>query len=57
MIYQSKDIKSDCMTKINGNWVPARPINYRYRTLKEKILEAWNVFIGKADAFIWPEGQ
>lgn len=57
MVYQLKDIESNCMTEINGKWVPVRPINYKYRTLKEKILEAWNVFIGRADAFMWPEGQ
>lgn len=42
---------------INGKWVPARPLNYRYRTLKERITEAWKVFIGRAEAFVWPEGQ
>jgi len=57
MVYQLEDIESNCMTEINGKWVPVRPINYKYRTLKEKILEAWNVFIGRADAFMWPEGQ
>lgn len=44
-------------TYINEKWVPARPVNYQYRTLRECIKEAWLVFIGKADAFIWPEGQ
>ena len=44
-------------TNINGKWVPARPINYTCRTLKERIVEAWMVFIRKAEPFIWPEGQ
>lgn len=42
---------------INGKWVTARPVNYKYRSFKEKIVDAWSVFIGKADAFKWPEGQ
>ncbi len=54
-------ITTDTLTaasaNINGKWVPARPINYRYRSLLERIREAWAVFAGKADAFLWPEGQ
>jgi hypothetical protein len=51
-----KSIES-CRTEINGNWVPARSINYKYRSLYERFHEAWLVFTGKAEAFIWPEGQ
>lgn len=43
--------------KINGVWVPARPENHKYRTLRQRLREAWAVFTGKADAFTWPEGQ
>ena len=42
---------------INGKRVPARPINYKYRTLLEKLRDAWAVFTGKSDAVTWPEGQ
>jgi len=42
---------------INGKWVSARPENYKFRSLTEKIKEAWAVFTGKAEAFKWPEGQ
>ena len=42
---------------IDGKWVPARPINYQFRTFKERIREAWHVFTGKADAFYWDGGQ
>lgn len=42
---------------INYKWVPARPINYKYRKFSTKIHEAWLVFTGKADCFTWPEGQ
>ena len=43
--------------RINNKWVPVRPINYKYRSLREKIKESYMVFIGKADLLIWPEGQ
>ena len=45
------------MACIDGKWVPARPINYRYRILKERLKEAYAVFTGRADAFTWPMGQ
>lgn len=48
---------NETSAEINGKWVPARPINWKYRNLKERIQEAWSVFTGKADCFIWPEGQ
>ena len=44
-------------SEINGRWVPARPINFRYQSFIEKLRDAWAVFTGKADAVIWPEGQ
>ena len=44
-------------TEINGKWVPARPINYKYRSFREKTNDAWAVFTGKAEAFTWPENQ
>ncbi len=45
--------------RINGKWVPARPLNYKkgYCSLKERIKNAWLVFTCKAEAFIWPENQ
>jgi len=42
---------------INGKWVPARSINYQVRRFRERLKDAWQVFSGKADSFIWPEGQ
>lgn len=42
---------------INERWVPARPINWKCRTWRERLREAWLVFKGRADAFTWPEGQ
>ena len=51
------DSCSTCQTQINDKQVPARPVNWKYRTLAHRIKEAWAVFIGKAEAFTWPEGQ
>jgi hypothetical protein len=48
---------SGCSTERNGKWVPARPINFKYRSILSRLKEAWAVFTGKADAFTWPEGQ
>ena len=41
--------------QINGKWVPARPIGYF--SFRWRLKLAWMVFTGKADAFVWPEGQ
>lgn len=37
--------------------VPARPINYKFRPIQQKIKEAWAVFTGKADCFTWDGDQ
>jgi len=42
---------------INDKWVPARPINYKYVSLKSRLKNAWDVFTGKSESFKWPEGQ
>ena len=57
MIWNLKNLIKDdhCLAEINGKWVPARPI--QYRTIRQKIKEAWYVFIGKTESFRWPEGQ
>lgn len=47
----------DNRIEVNGKFVPCRPDNWKYRTLSQRIHEAWEVFVGRADAFIWPEGQ
>ena len=43
--------------EINGKWVPSRPINSSCRSFIEKFKEAWAVYVGRAEAFTWPEGQ
>lgn len=57
MIVTIKDLGRDRpKIEITGHgWYPARPINYMCRPLKERIWEAWMVFTGKADPFVWPE--
>ena len=61
MIWNLKDlIESTASTHTeiqSGKWVPARPCNSRYRTMRQKFKEAWVVYTGKADAVIWPGGQ
>ena len=41
--------------EINGKWVPARPV--QFYNFFVRLYYAWNVLVGKADSFIWPEGQ
>lgn len=47
------------MACINDKWVPARPENYkrRYMSFKRRVRHAWEVFMCRAEAFTWPEGQ
>ena len=41
----------------NGIWVPARPIDYEFRSLRQKFGEAWRVFKGELDCFEWPQAK
>ena len=44
--------------EINGKWVPARPLpGYGWYGLRLRMQAAWAVLHGKADAFMWSEGQ
>ena len=43
------------LVNINGKWVPARPLGLY--SLKNRLRLTWMVFVGKADALKWPEGQ
>lgn len=51
------DLKNTGQALIDGRWVPARPINYKIRSLRQKVKQALDVFRGKADAFYWPGNQ
>ena len=49
---------SSTQTSINGKWVPARPLSYcGLSGLRLRIRDAWAVLRGRAEAFVWPEGQ
>lgn len=57
MQYTLKQLMTHCQetqAKINGKWVPARPLSGPFSW---RVKAAWQVLIGKADAFTWPEGQ
>lgn len=52
------ELTSSVSGQINGKWVPARPkAPTGLFAWKIKIKSAWKVLTGKADIFIWPEGQ
>lgn len=36
-----------------GQWIPARPMNDDFRPFLQRLKEAWQVFTGKASAFLW----
>jgi hypothetical protein len=60
MIWTLRDLVDSCATtstEIDGEWVPARPINWKHRSIVERIREAWAVFTGRAGCFRWPKGQ
>lgn len=44
-----------CDAEINDRWVPVRPLGFS--SLRTRFRIAWEVFVGRADAFKWPEGQ
>jgi hypothetical protein len=46
-------------TECNGKWIPARPENFkpRYCSIFRRIQYAWQVIMGRAETFIWPEDQ
>ena len=49
----------EMQAQINGKWVPARPENFKplYLPLWERLRYAWQVVRGRAETFVWPEGQ
>ena len=55
---QLQDTEED-QACINDKWVPARPENYKKccMSLRKRIKYAWEVFMCRAEAFTWPEGQ
>ena len=53
---RERDIPQAC---INDKWVSARPLNYtrEYMSFLLRLQDAWKVFVCRAEAFTWPEGQ
>lgn len=37
----------------NGEWVRARPDNWRFASITERLRDAWLVLTGRADAVVW----
>jgi len=38
-----------------GDWVPARPINWKYENFFTRLCNAWDVFKGRADLVYWDD--
>lgn len=56
MIYKANEIKNwdtniYCETK--DKWIPARPENYRFVSIRQKLSMLWGVLIGKYDVLDW----
>jgi len=58
-MWELKDLIEWCEQNLKatetGEWVPARHV--RFCSFWERLCHAWNVFIGKEDSFVWPDGQ
>lgn len=60
MIWNLKDLikhSSEVLVEVNGEWVPTRPINWRYESWSKRLKSTWAVLTGSAEAFRWPERQ
>ena len=60
-MWQLRNLYDHCnsvSTERNGKWVPARPIPMYGRVgLWWRVCDAWAVLRGRAESFLWPEGQ
>ena len=50
-MHKADEIKDYPEEFIDGIWVKARPLNYKW--IKSRIKDAWFVLIGKADAVMF----
>jgi len=50
LLYIIDDLLCNRVEASPGKWVIARPINYKYRSITQRIKEAWAVFTGEAEA-------
>jgi hypothetical protein len=52
-LYTADSIAESDSAFVDGRWVMARPINYKYESVLERIKQAYNVLIGKYDSIKW----
>lgn len=57
MIWKAKDLTewSDFALSKDGQWKPARPINYQCDSLRDRLKSALLVLSGKCDVLDWEE--
>lgn len=48
MIYLIDNLHEN-LVEIDGKWVVARPVNYKYSSLIRRLKSAWEVLRGRAD--------
>ena len=48
---------ADCKNRVQagkrGQWIPARPVNYRFDSWRWRLKQAWRVFTGRYDCVDW----
>ena len=44
-------------TEVNGRWYVARPMNYQFYSLLERVKDAWAVFMLRAEAVTFAEAE
>lgn len=50
-------IAEETKKEIGGKWVPARPRTWPDVSYRQRIKDAWEVFMRRADAVKWPGNQ
>ncbi len=59
-VYSAEDLKPSehCQVAVglpDGRWVRARPLGFQALMLRERLKQAWRVFMGHADVLEWIE--
>ncbi len=59
MIWTMEELRDDNVPKtfLEDKWVPARSLNYKYRSFWDKIKECYLLWTGKTESFRWPGGH
>lgn len=58
MRYTADEIKNwetDFYSEDKNRWLPARPENYKFASIQQRIKFAWGVFTGKFDVLDWQD--